>query len=91
MKRRRQVSIATLMAVVFCTGIALALLRDPPIRWALTGLALGGVLFAVLVSVIYICRVCLLLVVRFYCWLRFRMWRPKRVSDMSDRSCPIGN
>jgi hypothetical protein len=89
MRRRHQFSIAALMAVVFCTAVALALLRDPPIRWALTGLALGGVLFIVLVSVIYICSRCVLLLVRFYCWLRFRMWRPKRVSATSHRSCPI--
>jgi hypothetical protein len=69
MRRRRQFSIASLMALILCAGVGLALLRDPNIRAALVGLALGGLLFVVMVSVIYICSWSLVIVSRLFRWL----------------------
>jgi hypothetical protein len=57
------------MALVLCTGVALALLRDPNIRAALIGMALGSLLFLVAVSVIYICVACVRLLVWLFAWL----------------------
>jgi hypothetical protein len=57
MRRRPQFSIAALMVLVLCAGVALTLMRlleDPNISSALSGLALGGLLFAVSASVIYL-------------------------------------
>jgi hypothetical protein len=72
MRRRHQFSTAALMALVLCTGVGLALLRDPNIKAALIGLALGGLLFVVLVSVVYIGFWSLLIVTRLFRWLRSR-------------------
>jgi hypothetical protein len=71
MRRRRQFSIAALMTVILCTGVILALLRDPNIESALEGLAIGGLLFAVLAGVVYVLFGCILLIV----WL-FRSFQP---------------
>jgi hypothetical protein len=64
MRRRHQFSIAALMVLVLGTGVALTPMRDPLIRSALIGLALGGVLFVVGASVIYGCVGCVVVVVR---------------------------
>jgi hypothetical protein len=72
MRRRHQFSIAGLMALVLCTGIGLALLRDPNIRAALIGLAIGGLLFVGLWSIIYICFGSVVVVTRLFRWLRSR-------------------
>jgi multisubunit Na+/H+ antiporter MnhB subunit len=55
MRRRRQSSIAALMIMVLGTGLVLALLRDPDIKSVLWGLAIGGLLCAVLAGVTYVC------------------------------------
>jgi hypothetical protein len=74
------------MTLVFCTGVALALLRDPNIRAALTGMALGSLLFLVAVSVMYFGVVCVRLIVRLFDWLRSWKWRSQRVSAVNDPS-----
>jgi hypothetical protein len=80
MRRRHQFSTAALMALILCTGVGLALLRDPLIRSALVGLTIGGLLFVVLAAVIYVFYACLVMVVRLFRWLRSREWWSKRVS-----------
>ena len=82
MRRQRQFTIAALMTLVLGSAIVLALARDPDIRSALTGLAIGSVLFVDLASVIYIsvgCILwtsvgCILLIDRLFRWLRYRNW-----------------
>ncbi len=88
MRRRHQFSTAALMALVLCTAVALTLLRDPLIRAALIGLALGSVLFVVGASVIYGCVWCVVLVVRLVRRLRtgvsfHHLERPDRLDRVS--------
>jgi hypothetical protein len=79
------------MALIFCTGVVMALLTDPLIRSALVGLALGGVLFAVLCSVIYLISGCIVLVVRLFRRLRSREWWSMRGRATGKPSPLIGD
>jgi hypothetical protein len=62
------------MALVLCAGVVLTLMRllgDPNISSALSGLAIGGLLFVVSASVIYLCLGCIHLVIWLFHRLRF--------------------
>jgi hypothetical protein len=82
MRRQRQFTIAALMTLVLGSAIVLALARDPIVRSALTGLAIGSVLLAGVTFVVYLsvgCILwtsvgCILLIDRLFRWLRYRKW-----------------
>jgi hypothetical protein len=86
MPRRRQCSIAALMVLVFCTGVALSLRRDREISPFLTILTFTGLLFIVLAWLVSFSFGCIHLAIGLFRWLRPRQGRATRASATSKPS-----